>query len=47
MMGEYFLGFQQITRGDSSVDMNDMEQMILPLSKPLEKGTINLKVIIV
>jgi hypothetical protein len=42
MMGEYFLGFQQITRGDSSVDMNDLEQMILPLTKPLEKGKINL-----
>ena len=41
MMGENFLGFQQITRGDSSVDMNDLEQMILPLTKPLEKGKIN------
>lgn len=38
MMGENFLGFQQITRGDSSVEMNDLEQMILPLTKPLEKG---------
>ncbi|EFX82091.1 hypothetical protein DAPPUDRAFT_316637 [Daphnia pulex] len=37
MMGEHFLGFQQITRGDSSVNMNDLEQMILPLTKPLEK----------
>ena len=47
MMGEYFLGFQQITRGDSSVDMNDLEQMILPLTKPLEKGKINfLKIMI-
>ena len=46
-MGENFLGFQQITRGDSSVDMNDLEQMILPLTKPLEKGKINfLKIMI-
>ena len=47
MMGEYFLGFQKITRGDSSVDMNDLEQMILPLTNPLEKGKINfLKVLL-
>lgn len=38
MMGEYFLDFQQITRGDSSVDMNDLDQMILPLTKPQEQG---------
>jgi hypothetical protein len=41
MMGEHFLGFQQITRGDSSVNMNDLEQVILPLTKPLEKGNAN------
>ena len=47
MRGEYFLGFQKITRGDSSVDMNDLEQMILPLTNPLEKGKINfLKVLL-
>ncbi len=40
-MCEYFLGFRQITRGDSSVDMNDLEPMVLPLTKPLEKGEIN------
>ena len=45
-MGEYFLGFQKITR-DSSVDINDLEQMILPLTNPLEKGKINfLKVLL-
>uniref|UniRef100_A0A0N8EGD3 Unc-13 D n=1 Tax=Daphnia magna TaxID=35525 RepID=A0A0N8EGD3_9CRUS len=37
MMGEYFLGFQEITRGDSSVDMNALDQRILPLTKPQDQ----------
>ena len=37
-MGEVFLSFQQITRSDCAVDMNDLEQIILPLTKPPEIG---------
>ena len=42
-MGEVFLSFQQIIRGDSAVEMQDLEQIILPLTKPSQKGKSNIK----
>lgn len=38
LMGESFLSFQQIPRGDASIDMTELNQVILPLSTPVEKG---------
>jgi hypothetical protein len=44
VMGENILGFQQIPRVDSSVDINDLDQMILPLTTYyLEKGIIKIE----
>lgn len=37
-MGEAFLEFQRITRGDSAVEMTELEQIMLTLSTPPEKG---------
>ena len=43
-MGEVFLSFQQIIRGDTAVEMQDLDQIILPLTKPPEKGKVYYKV---
>ena len=38
-MGDAFLSFQQITRGDSEETINDLEQILLQLSYPCNKGS--------
>ena len=37
-MGEGFLSFQHITRTNCAVEMENVNQIILPLTKPPEKG---------
>ena len=39
-MGEGFLSFQHITRSNCAVEMENVNQIILPLTKPPEKGQI-------
>ena len=40
LMGESFLDFRRIARGpaDESIDMADLDQIILPLTKPTDQG---------
>lgn len=45
LMGESFVSFQQIPRGDTAIDMNDLEQIILPLTRPPEKGNFSIGIV--
>lgn len=34
IMGESFLNFQKITRGEANTNINELDQIMLPLTKP-------------